>query len=80
MAYLRGNTVVDGNLFVEGSITYAGARPDMVDSTAVYKQSRNGLVAGRHLRCESNENGSLVDSSIRENIKDATSSKTNGTK
>ena len=67
MAYLRGNTVIDGNLYVEGSLTYSGARPDMVDATAVYKQTLNGEVAGRHLKCENAEYGSLIDSSIREN-------------
>lgn len=66
MAYLRGNTVVDGNLFVEGSITYAGARPDIVDSTAVFKASNMGMVDGRHLECEDSSTGSLTDSSIRE--------------
>lgn len=68
MAYLRGNTVIDGNLFVEGSITYSGVRPDITDSVSTYKGDEQGMVHGRILKCGEPSTGILVDSSLRENV------------
>ena len=66
MAYIRGNTVVDGTLFVEGDIVYNSIRPDENGATPAYKKQGQGTVTGRHLKSADGTSGGLNDSSIIE--------------
>lgn len=66
MAYLKGNTVVDGALYVEGDIIYNNIRPDENGATITYKKDQQGIVEGRHLRGADSNTGGLIDSSIIE--------------
>jgi len=68
MSYLRGNSVVDGNLYVEGDLLVRDIRPAETGAVVAYKQSGHGTNVGRHLRVEAENTGALIDSSIIENI------------
>ena len=66
MSYLRGNTVVDGNLYVEGVLTYSGQRPDINGAITTYKDEGHGVISGRHLLSKNGEDGALQDSVVIE--------------
>lgn len=66
MAYLRGNSVVDGDLYVEGDILVRAVRPEENGAVFTLKGENQGTVRGRHLRCDSGTNGTLIDSSLIE--------------
>lgn len=66
MAYLRGNSVVDGDLYIEGDILVRAVRPDENGAVFTLKGENQGTVKGRHLRCDSGTNGTLIDSSLIE--------------
>jgi hypothetical protein len=66
MAYLRGNSVVDGNLYVEGDLLVRGIKPAENGRVAAVIDENQGLVKGRHFRSKSGETGDLIDSAILE--------------
>lgn len=66
MSYLRGNSVVDGNLYVEGDLLVRDVRPAENGKVVAFKDENNALIPGRHVRSESGDTGSLIDSSIVE--------------
>ena len=75
MAYLRGNSVVDGNLYVEGDLFVKTARMEG-ESVIAYKAEGNGTETGRHVMSGGDEDGSLIDSVVLEQI-DSVNSKVN---
>ena len=66
MAYLRGNSVVDGNLYVEGDLLVRDIKPAENGRVAAVIDENQGLLKGRHFRSESGETGHLIDSAILE--------------
>ena len=73
MAYLRGNSVVDGNLYVEGALLVKEVRPEGDEGAILAKiGGTEGQVVGRHLRIEDTDVGTLNDSSIVETVVETT--------
>jgi len=66
MSYLRGNSVVDGNLYVEGDLLVRDVRPAENGKVVAFKDVNQALISGRHVRNESGTTGALIDSSIVE--------------
>ena len=66
MAYLRGNTVIDGDLSVQGDILYHSIRPDENGATVTYKAQNMGITEGRLLISRDGGTGALVDSAFIE--------------
>ena len=66
MAYLRGNSVVDGNLYVEGDLLVRDIKPAENGRVVAVIDENQGLLKGRHFRSESGEAGHLIDSAIME--------------
>ena len=66
MSYLRGNSVVDGSLYVEGDLFVRDVRPAENGKVVAFKDINQALIPGMHVRNKDGSTGSLIDSSIVE--------------